>query len=602
MNVPGSPWARRLTWIVLALHGLLLAWMIPDYFPNIDHAYHVALARQYAEHGTYWWDYINWGPGGRPNLQGPLLHYAIAAVGRLLGGSGDAYVLALSILAFLQWAAAMWTAVYFARQLAGDRAALIAAAVLSGSVFASASFFLGLPSGWVFILTPWAIHFFLEGRTALATLFTTAAIYVHLGGITTAPLGILIAALFTRRWRRLAAVGVSTLVLALPYIVHVLRYADWYRGQRGHVAWMIAPLVYLLAAPGLVLILRHPKQHAFLIAWVLAPAAWLYQDSIRFQLQSTIVASVLGGLFCAWLWERIPLRALRAALAALLLAVATVYPLSIPSLALEVGWNLKLDFPRQLDWNEMRTLARIIERDRLNDRLVAVYFQGLGNAIAVYTPVSIQRGHWVEVQPRVYAAQDLSAAAKAYVLPLPADDALLRDLAARGLVRIHGGSPRMSVVTLGRPGTLEEAATLAGETISREGAWLAENAVNNVMPSPTVMFSRAQIGPWRERLSAQRLRMGRIEVAVLVYAYALERASPEGARGLRGAASGFGSIAAFLGDESNIDFMGEARHQRFRENIRRVGEEARRLAELGHVTPELDRAVDRLFAEYFWAA
>lgn len=263
-----SSWARRLTWIILGLHGALLAWMIPDYFPNIDHAYHAALARQYAEHGTYWWDHINWGPGGRPNLQGPLLHYAIAVAGRLLGGSGDAYVLALAILAFLQWAAAVWTTVYFACRLAGDRAALVAATLLTGSVFAAGSFFVGVSSGWVFIFTPWAIHFFLQGRTALAVLFTTAAIYVHLGGITAAPFGVLVAALFTRQWRRLILTAASTLVLALPYIVHFLRHLDWYRGERGHVAFMIAPLVYLLAAPGLAMILRRPREHVFLITWV----------------------------------------------------------------------------------------------------------------------------------------------------------------------------------------------------------------------------------------------------------------------------------------------------------------------------------------------
>jgi len=618
MNPEGSPWARRVTWIILGLHAVLLVGMIPDYFPNIDHAYHAALARQYAEHGTCWWDSINWGPGGRPNLQGPLLHYATGILGRLLGGTGDAYVLALAILAFLQWAAAMWTAVYFARyasgtglqpagpqakppapRASGDRAALVAAAVLSGSVFASAAFFLGIPSGWVFILTPWAIHFFMTGRTALAVVFTTAAIYVHLGGITAAPFGVLVAALFTRQWRRLILTGAGTLALALPFMVHFLRHLEWYRGERGHLAFMIAPLVYVLAAPGLVLLLRRPKQHAFLIAWMVAPAVWLYQDPIRFQLQSTIVASVLGGLFVARVWERIPWR--RAAVG-LLLIVATVYPFSIPSLGLEVGWNLGLDFPRQLDWKQMRTLAGIIERDKLNDRLVATYFHGLGNALAVYTPVRIYAGHWVEVQPRVYSAREISAARKAYVVPMPPEDPVLRDLASRGLVRIHGGTARMSVVTMGRQGGLEEAASLAAQIVSQEGAWLAGHAVNNVMPPPAVMFSRSGIAEWRKKLNEQRFRMGRIEVAMLVYAYALEKTSPERARGARGAARGFGSMAAFLGDESNIDFMSEARHQRFRENIRRVAQEIMALPDHVHSTPELDRAVDTLFEEYFWAA
>lgn len=160
----------------------------------------------------------------------------------------------------------------------------------------------------------------------------------------------------------------------------------------------------------------------------------------------------------------------------------------------------------------------------------------------------------------------------------------------------------MSVVTMGRQSALAEAAELAGKIISQEGAWLAEHAVNNVMPAPAVMFSRSGIAQWREHLSEQRIRMGRIQLAVLVYAYALEKTSPQHARGARSAASAFGSMAAFLGDESNVDFMSETRHQRFRQNIGRVAKEITALSEHVYSTPEVDRAVDTLFAEYFWAA
>ena len=48
-------WVRRATWIVLSVHAALLVWSIPDYFPIVDHAYHAALARQYARHGAYYW-------------------------------------------------------------------------------------------------------------------------------------------------------------------------------------------------------------------------------------------------------------------------------------------------------------------------------------------------------------------------------------------------------------------------------------------------------------------------------------------------------------------------------------------------------------------
>ena len=95
---------------MLALHAVLLVVALPDFRVSIDSGYHVSLARWYGEHGTAWWDHINFGPGGRPNLQGPAMHMAIGALGRVLGGTGDDYVLANAILGVLQWAAALFTA------------------------------------------------------------------------------------------------------------------------------------------------------------------------------------------------------------------------------------------------------------------------------------------------------------------------------------------------------------------------------------------------------------------------------------------------------------------------------------------------------------
>ncbi|MGD8277733.1 MAG: hypothetical protein PVH00_06890, partial [Gemmatimonadota bacterium] len=206
--------ARIALVLVLGLHGVLLLSTLTDYRVSIDSGYHVSLARQYGEHGTAFWDSINYAPAGRPNLQGPALHMAIGALGRVMGGTGGAYVLANAILAVLQWAAAMLTAVYFARRWSGDLAALFAAALLSGSAASAIPFSIGIPSGWIFIVTPWAIHFFLEGKLWWATAFLTAGIYMHLGGFVTAPVGVFIAALLTKRVRRLVIVGGATAVLA----------------------------------------------------------------------------------------------------------------------------------------------------------------------------------------------------------------------------------------------------------------------------------------------------------------------------------------------------------------------------------------------------
>jgi hypothetical protein len=366
--------ARRAMYLVIGLHAALLLLMLPDYMADNDLGYHISLARQYAEHGTYFWDSLNWAPTGRPNLQGPLLHYSIGFLGQLLGGEGDNYVLAFSLLAVLQWAAAMFTAIWFARRYGGDLAALFAAAILSGSIWSAAPFFVGVPSGWIFILTPWAIHFFLEDRYVIAALFTTAVMYVHLGGAPVAPFGVFLAAVFTRRWKGLLKTGAITAALTSVYLVHFIRHLDWYTGRRGHVAGSANTLAYLLAVPGLIWLLRRPRENLFLLIWAAAPLAWVFQDNLRFMLQSSIAVSAIGGVFVARLLRHLSRPRLRAALAVGLVLLATIFPLSIPSLPVEIAWATGHGFPRELDWSEARTLAQVVKDSGIENRIVNSYY------------------------------------------------------------------------------------------------------------------------------------------------------------------------------------------------------------------------------------
>ncbi len=287
---------RVATIAIIALHLSLLVASVPDYRVSIDSAYHAALGRQYAEHGVYFWDQLHYQPAGRPNLQGPAIHLAIAFLGRALGGSGDDFVRANALLGVAGWLLAVATAAFFAQRLGGDRAALLAVATLAGSGYASTSFSLNLPSGWMFVATPWAIHCFLERRLALAVGFIALACYSHLGGFSTAPLGVAIAALLSRRLRDLAWVGLAVVLVTAPYWVHFLRSLAWYVGQNGDTTWWIDPLVDLFWVVGLVAAMRAPRESALLIAWAAAPLVWVIQDPTRFILQSSLAGAVLGGV------------------------------------------------------------------------------------------------------------------------------------------------------------------------------------------------------------------------------------------------------------------------------------------------------------------
>jgi hypothetical protein len=205
--------------LIVSVHGALLFSTLTDWRVTLDSGYHVSLARAYGEHGLVVWDQINFGPAGRPNLQAPLMHVAVGAIGRVMGGTGRDYVLANAMLAAMQWAAAIATAAFFALLLGGEWAMLLAVALLGGAGFAAASFAVGIPSGWLFILIPWAIDFFLRRRLVLAAVVASAAIYVHIAGLVTVPLGIAMAAVLSRRWRDLVVVGLAIAIITAPLLV-----------------------------------------------------------------------------------------------------------------------------------------------------------------------------------------------------------------------------------------------------------------------------------------------------------------------------------------------------------------------------------------------
>ena len=158
-----------------------------------------------------------------------------------------------------------------------------------------------------------------------------------------------------------------------------------------------------------------------------------------------------------------------------------------------------------------------------------------------------------------------------------------------------------NIVTL-NPAPLEVVVPVVSPMISEEAAWLSANAKNN-LPAPwAVVRSPSALAEWRRVRVAQRGRAGRLELAMALYAYALESTAPEAARGMRGAVRGFGSMANFLGDEACINFVSESRHQRMRQNLAGVAAAASRLGPEPVSIKPLGEALRKLFGEYFTAA
>jgi len=91
-------------------------------------------------------------------------------------------------------------------------------------------------------------------------------------------------------------------------------------------------------------------------------------------------------------------------------------------------------------------------------------------------------------------------------------------------------------------------------------------------------------------------------LAALLLARALEPVDPQGAREMRKGARAFGAIATFLGEESSVDFVDDARHQKLRDNLRVMAAAARSAAEPGAPYARLLEAIQRLENDYFLTA
>jgi hypothetical protein len=579
---------------IVLLHGGLLSISIPDYRVTIDSAYHVSMGRAYGEHLLVPWDYINFGPHGRPNLQGPLLHAAIGGLGRLLGRNGDDYVLANAILAVIQWVGAMGTAAFFGFEAGGAVAMLLAVALLSGAGFAGTSFAIGIPSGWLFILTPWAIWFFLKDRLVLAAIAAALAIYSHIGGYLTTPIGIGIAAFVGGRWRGLLKCGAMTALLTMPYTLHVVRYAEWLSGVKSYSALLFDPMLDALALIGAAALLRTPRQHPFMAAWLLAPIAWLFQDPGRFLVQWPLCGSVAAGWWLAnrALRPEMP-RRMRNVIG--IAAAATLLPLGLPSLAGEVAWTTGNRYPRAVDWIRARRIARTIEDADLTHTLISDYSPSLCPAIAVYADISCEKGDWVEVQPRVDPADYIPAARKTYILPLPSHDAMLMSLRSARWITVYsiGTAPRLlsnsSVVRLTTAPSIHEAAVAASSTISAEADWLGHNAIDNALSVADLLriSSMAAREEFLRMLALQRMHAGRIQLACLIYGWALEQADPADARAMRQIALRMGVLTSYLSDDFALDFLSEHRLAELREQFLALAARSGRLAFDPSPSPEL---------------
>jgi hypothetical protein len=173
-------------------------------------------------------------------------------------------------------------------------------------------------------------------------------------------------------------------------------------------------------------------------------------------------------------------------------------------------------------------------------------------------------------------------------------------MARRGWLRAWGGTADSTVVTLAARAPLDSASVAIGQIVAAEAAWLSSHTVNNSLRAGDwlAMLSSAALQTRRAQLVEQRERAGRIQLALIVYGYALEPDFPRQATRIRRAARGFGVIASFLGDGLALDFESDAATARLKWRLGLLSSAARTMDWQPPPDAEFERALGETLEVY----
>lgn len=199
-----------------------------------DNYYHLLVARQVYEHGTIpLWNGWEFAPEGRPHLYPPLYHIVLAVTAWLQGGdflgafrTVQVFVLPLTLL----------SAWHFARRLFDPAMALATVLILGADAYLLIVAYLSTPSVLASALTLLALSFYLSlpgssgGRLLAAGAAIAAwvlALHAHISVAGFGLAGMVLFSLWSRRLRlRAAIVLAGALLMAAPWLAHMLRHAD----------------------------------------------------------------------------------------------------------------------------------------------------------------------------------------------------------------------------------------------------------------------------------------------------------------------------------------------------------------------------------------
>ncbi|KYK37702.1 MAG: hypothetical protein AYK18_01705 [Theionarchaea archaeon DG-70] len=208
---------------------LILNW---NFLPTaeLDTPYHLLMGKMFADYDTVMlWDYYEYAPIGRPNLYPPLEHILIWWLHDLTGVD---YWNIGRFISLIQYPLPLLTVWVFSRKLFNPVTALASVVVLSVNLefwFWQVSV---APTALIVSLFPLFLYSFYRKKVIISIVLLTSFLYLHLGLPYVVILSVFIFSVLslhktTEYIKQFAVVTGLSVVLFLPWTIHILMYRDW---------------------------------------------------------------------------------------------------------------------------------------------------------------------------------------------------------------------------------------------------------------------------------------------------------------------------------------------------------------------------------------
>lgn len=257
-----------------------------------DWSYHLAIARMFVDHHSIFWDYYEFAPIGRPHLYPPFLHF-IFALSNIIGMD---WLFIQKFYGILIYPISLLSVFFVSRDLFGKKVGLLSVIILSASYNYWWWQISIAPTSLIFALFPlsmWAVY---KKKTVLSIVLLSIFLWTHFSSFLVV-LAVAIFGIIKRDYLKYSLkIIIVSLILYLPWAIHVLLNLDWIHGNWSSIVNMptFGILTIVFSILGIYYLLRRRETKDILILSTVPSViliGLLY--GFRFFMHAPVILSIL---------------------------------------------------------------------------------------------------------------------------------------------------------------------------------------------------------------------------------------------------------------------------------------------------------------------